>query len=391
MNNPETKASETKYLTPKVKRVLLLCDFFSSLGGTERYNAMLAQGLQENDVDVRVYIGEKTRLHHWTQLLKDKGIYYKEPLVYHEDLNSDDIERQFIQANVAEINEWRPDVIHTHPFKKMAISWIANPLSDKTIPIVATEWTVPSIQSAHWFDPKTKDYIQKVSTYIATCKAIESGLRDYHDYAGNIAHIPHLVQRPNPTHTHLPKSDIFSVGCVSRLSVEKGLDFLIGAWRKIHALYPNATLHIYGHGTEKEHLNTLKNSLGLDGSVILEGIFDPHVGIDLVAKKHQIFVQPSLFESIPNSIIELMLRGRTIIATDVGGVRELVTEKTGILIEPGSTDEISDALIALFKSTRKTAQLGKAAAEFSADLYDNERNMAKIVSLYDSIIGNPKR
>ena len=43
----------------KPKKVLLLCDFFSSLGGTEYYNYALAKGLKDNGIDVRIYVGEK--------------------------------------------------------------------------------------------------------------------------------------------------------------------------------------------------------------------------------------------------------------------------------------------------------------------------------------------
>ncbi len=54
---------------PRVQRVALFCDFFSSLGGTEYYNALLATTLRERGLDVRIYIGEKPQLPHWKQLL----------------------------------------------------------------------------------------------------------------------------------------------------------------------------------------------------------------------------------------------------------------------------------------------------------------------------------
>jgi glycosyltransferase involved in cell wall biosynthesis len=388
MNKVLPATPQPKTSKPTVTKVLLLCDFFSSLGGTEYYNFSLAEGLRAQGIDVRIYVGEKPRLKYWSERINRQGIFYREPDTYHESFADNDIETQFIAENVEAINAWKPDIIQVHPFKKMAMAWLANEHSDKSIPMVATEWTVPTKHAAHWFEPGADKYIQRVHTYIATCQAIEAGLRDYHGYTGPIAHIPHLLKpAPQPAAQHSPET-ILSVGCVSRLSVEKGLDFLIGAWRKVHEAYPKATLHIYGHGPELAHLTTLRDSLGLAEVISFEGTFEPHSGIDSVAARHSIFVQPSLFESIPTSLIELMLRGRVMVASSVGGVPELINEQTGVLVQPGSTDEISTALISLLGSRPAIERLSAAAHAFSSEKYDHDAVLADITALYHSVIQN---
>ena len=384
MKQPITSRLQLKQPGPP-KRVLILCDFFSSLGGTEYYNAALAQGLHELGIDVRVYVGEKPRLKFWINFLDTGNIYYKTPRKFHDSLTDHEIEDDFIANNVADINKWKPDIIHTHPFGKMAIAWLSNSRSNKSVPLVATEWTLPAENSKHWFNPDQHKHIASVSAYIAPCKALKKGIRDFHHYDGRIDVIPHLIF-PLKTNQQKPSTNQLSVGCISRLSVEKGLDFLIGAWKEVSRLLPNASLHIYGHGPELEHLSLLRDSLGLKHSVIFAGTFDPFTGIDTIATKHSLFVQPSLFESIPTSLIELMLRSKPVIATNVGGVAELVNETTGILIEPASTDQISRSVMALLNNPARANKIGVAAGVSISETYNYRKNLNDIVKLYTTIM-----
>ncbi len=376
----------TDSLSPKVSKVVLLCDFFSTLGGTENYNMALAKGLRDAGIEVRIYIGEKPPLSHWTTQLVAEGIFFKEPPVHHTDLTSNLIEKDFIESVVEEINEWHPDIIHVHPFRKMAIQWLSNKKADHLIPVVATEWTVPNENAAHWFEPEAPQYINKVHTYIATCKAIEKGLRSYSNYQGNIVSIPHIIKTvPEIQPTHSDQT-FRSIGCVSRLSAEKGLVFLIGAWKQVVESFPDATLHIYGHGPEESELLAIRDALGMSQQIIFEGTFKPGE-IGDVAKRHSIFVQPSLFESIPTSIIELMLHGRVIIASNVGGIAELVRHNiNGIITPPGSTDAIAKGIIKLLSSKELVATYSSQSFEDSHATYDYEKTINDIVALYNSIL-----
>src|SRR5271169_4068748 len=74
------------------RRVALFCDFLSALGGTEYYNATLAAKLHERGIDVRVFVGEKTRSPHWKHLLESRGIEVDEPPIVHRDLRARTIE-----------------------------------------------------------------------------------------------------------------------------------------------------------------------------------------------------------------------------------------------------------------------------------------------------------
>jgi len=371
-----------------ITKIAFFCDFFSSLGGTENYNLLLIKELIRRGIEVRVYIGERPRRTDWLDRLSKLQVQVKMPGIYHEDLSRRDIEQQFIDEIADEIAAWHPDVIHTHPFKKMAICWLSNSHTDSSIPIVATEWTVPTRNAAHWFEPDTADYINDVSAYIATCKAAAHGIREYHGYKGPIFNIPHLLAHPaNPL--ALPtrsKNGSFSVGCVARLSVEKGVTFLIGAWRQVLIARPTAKLHLYGHGSDEASLRELCDCLGVGHSVLFEGTFAPG-DISVIAAKHDFFVQPSLFESIPTSTIELMACGRAVIATRVGGLPELVVDhKTGLLVDVASTDQLSSAILELGDDHKILEKLSENAYEIIAHRYKIQRTVDEILSVYRSVV-----
>lgn len=259
-------------------KVAIFCDFLNSLGGTEYYNVVLAKTLLSRGLDVRVFIGEKPKLFFWKNILETHNIKIYEPDVFHENFQDRSIEKQFVATVDEVMNNWKPDIIHTHPAGKLLISWLE--YTRKEIPVVATEWTTPSPNTAHWYQPELPQWLHRITAFIATCKASQNGIRNFHHYTGKIFCIPHFVEYNNQSFDE-PTVDNLSVGCISRLSPEKGIVFLLGAWKKIIHEYPLATLHIYGHGSELDSLKNLVQCLNLQDNVFLKVFSSPYLGLIL--------------------------------------------------------------------------------------------------------------
>ncbi len=369
-----------------IQRVAIFSDFFSSLGGTEYYNSLLAEKLSVRGIEVKIFSGEKPRLTYWQELLKAKGLEIISPDEFHGDKSVRDIERHFVTKITNHFRTWEPDVIHSHPAGKLLLSWLE--LNERPqVPIVATEWTTPSELTSHWFLPEIKNFQDHIKAYIAPCEAVHDGIRNYHGYKGEVRIIPHLIMPP----LKKPESPIngsnISVGCVSRFAVEKGLDFLMGAWVKVVKSVPQATLHLYGHGPDEQRLKEMSQCLGIKNSVHFEGVFQPITGIDTVAARHPIFVQPSLFESVPTSVIELMGRGRAIVASSVGGLPELIGggSPCGVLVNPGDTEALGNALICLITEAGLTSQFQMSAQRKFLDIYNVEKVTDQIIDVYKSV------
>lgn len=373
----------------KIKRVAIFCDFFNSLGGTEFYNSKLGLLLNASGVDVRFYVGEKPRLSYWINIISDQEIKVITPDKYHKVLTSREIEKDYVNLINEDFKKWKPNIIHTHPAGKLAISWMEKQYH-RDIPIVATEWTTPGANTAHWYQPELPQFINLIDAFIATCEASHQGIIQYHKYKGKVEVIPHLVDLPSNNNFTL-NGDNLNIGCIARLSVEKGIDFLLAAFAKLNLDIPKTRLYIYGHGDDKTRLQKLAHCLNIADQVVFEGVYEPFVGIDQVARKHNIFVQPSLYESIPTTIIELMARKRCIIATKVGGIPELFANQNGgILVEKANTEDIYVNLKTIIQNENEMKNISNNAYDIFISKYNIDDSFKKIVELYCKTIDQKK-
>ena len=124
-----------------------------------------------------------------------------------------------------------------------------------------------------------------------------------------------------------------------RLEKQKNLPMLVRAFCEFRRSHPDYTLEIYGDGSERESLFALARSLGIDESVsILPGRPDVHE----VVRDAAMFVQPSNYEGLSNSMLEAMAIGLPVICTDCpcGGARMVIKDgENGLLVPVG--DEVA--------------------------------------------------
>lgn len=155
-----------------------------------------------------------------------------------------------------------------------------------------------------------------------------------------------------------------------RLEVQKNHKLLIKAFSNVVRKIPNAKLLIYGDGSLKETLQQLIDNLGLYDSVKLMGQTSDVVGTLEMA---DVFVLPSLYEGMPNALMEAMAVGVPCISTDCpcGGSRMLLDGKNGVLINNNNLDELSNALnnLLLDNNKKKTISIKcrETVKEFNSD------------------------
>jgi len=146
-----------------------------------------------------------------------------------------------------------------------------------------------------------------------------------------------------------------------RLSPEKGHRLLVQAMRILARSRADAFALILGSGREEQALRVQIRESGLEGRVILGG-FRTDVMRCLAAA--DVIVNPSLTEGLPNVVLEAMSVGAPVVATDVGGVSELVIPgETGWLVEAGDLAAIPDKLAASLLEALSNPQLAQARAD----------------------------
>lgn len=113
----------------------------------------------------------------------------------------------------------------------------------------------------------------------------------------------------------------FNIGAIGRLSHEKNFSFLIKAMPEIKSLIPNARLVIYGEGKERKILKDIISKLQLERDVFLPGYIDDSWNLYSDA---DVFVNCSLTEGMPISIIESLRAGLPVIASNIPANREIL-------------------------------------------------------------------
>jgi glycosyltransferase involved in cell wall biosynthesis/peptidoglycan/xylan/chitin deacetylase (PgdA/CDA1 family) len=151
-----------------------------------------------------------------------------------------------------------------------------------------------------------------------------------------------------------------SIGAVARLSPEKGLDRLVEAFARVRNARPAAQLTLVGDGPERARLESLAARLGLGGSVIFTGRQE---NVRPWLAGFDVFALPSLTEGIPLALLEAMAVGVPVVASDVGGIPEVVNSPAcGRLVPPGDRGALEEALTELLGNPGARDALGRAGA-----------------------------
>ncbi len=174
------------------------------------------------------------------------------------------------------------------------------------------------------------------------------------------------------------------VGMVGRLSEQKApLDF-VKAIAEVLKVRSDVRFVIVGDGELKQKTLDLSKKLDVDSKLMVLGFRED---VPELLQTFDVFVLTSLWEGLGRSLTEAMYTGRSIVATNVEGVPELVeTGKTGVLVEPKDVKAIAKAIIHFLDDEKSAGKMGEAAAEcihadFRADVM--VRNLEK---LYDNLV-----
>lgn len=148
---------------------------------------------------------------------------------------------------------------------------------------------------------------------------------------------------------------------VANLKHSKGLSYLVRAMPHVVRFYPEVKLVVVGYGPLKTELEDLAKELGVGKSVIWAGYQSDAVGHISFC---DIFVLPSLWEGTPVALMEAMALGKPVIATEVGGVAEIVDHfRNGFLIPPRDTVWLYEAVLTLLSNPLLRRRFGQKARE----------------------------
>jgi glycosyltransferase involved in cell wall biosynthesis len=172
------------------------------------------------------------------------------------------------------------------------------------------------------------------------------------------------------------------VGFLGGFDPIKGFKTLYLAWAKIFPKHQSNKLHVakaYKLPFDFENMN-----------IVTYGHLKPPIEILKVIRKVRVLTVPSLSpELAPYSALEACLYGRLLIASEIGGIPEMVGGLPGVkLIPPGDKDHLSDALDwALFMSRNEAIELGLKNREGILRKFDNHKSVNELIKVFERVIG----
>lgn len=172
--------------------------------------------------------------------------------------------------------------------------------------------------------------------------------------------IPVMVNPIVPAPILLPKNRFkFALISVSRLEPEKRIEDILAALKKVVAHYPMSGLFIVGSGSERERLEKMVDSLGLEDNVIFLGNRSDARGL---MRSAQAFIQASAYEGYGVSLVEAALGRVPIITTDVGIVGEVFKGYEDVLSVPvADPTALSLSIVGLIEDNRVRQELPRHA------------------------------
>ena len=183
------------------------------------------------------------------------------------------------------------------------------------------------------------------------------------------------------------KDSYIQFGTIGRLNWAKGFDRLIYALSKLKNRVPNFHLKIAGDGPYKNVLETMIEEKQLKTNIQMIGELN-YNKIPKFLEELNIYVQPSISEGSPITIKEAMASGLPVLASDAGGIPEIIENNvTGFIF---NRDDVNDLEKGLFKimnlGHEQRKKIGFRAREKAKNVFDIEKTSKDLLSIYNTIL-----
>ena len=173
------------------------------------------------------------------------------------------------------------------------------------------------------------------------------------------------------------------VGCVGRLVPVKDHETFFEAARRVLQARPDATFVLAGDGESRDRLQRVATEILGDRVKFLGWIHDLpalYAAFDVVALT-------SKLEGTPVALIEAAAAGKPVVATNVGGVSEVVRDgNTGLLVPPRDPVGVAANVLTLLDDPQGAARMGEEGADWVRDRFSDQRLADDLVELYDMLL-----
>ncbi|WP_199623722.1 glycosyltransferase [Paenibacillus alkalitolerans] len=386
--------------------------YLPHVGGVDLYVRMLKNQLEKAGHHVDVLAHHPDMVHYYLvnggkkvekwqikRIIYDKMMRFYQRHMPHVDpwVRYRDIERYSFEAAALLFDLDQYDIIHTQDIiSTRAISRVkpqTNALVATIHGLLAKEYliygSVESKESTAWKYVSAEEYYGCVSAdaTIVPTDWLRREMAEFEVPASQLAVIPYGMNIPEfERESAKPLSDVpekksaITISCPARMVPVKGHRTLLGALSRIA---DDQTWHCWliGDGLLMEEIKQWIEEYRLTDRVTLLGYRDDVPGL---LKQSDIMVLPSLQDNLPFSIMEAQLAGVPIVASNAGGIPEMIQhEQTGLLFEKGNEEQLADRLITLARDPGLRGQLTKNAREWALRQWSESVMVERTMNVYE--------
>lgn len=345
----------------KITQLMLSAGF----GGAERYFVDLCHALQKRG--------------HEVQAVCHRNFVAKKDLQQIENLQMVSLPVMgwwdlYHQAKIrAAIGHFRPDIVHAHLARAAYIGGR-----------VCRSLQIPLIVKTHNY-VKLK-YYRNVDHFIVTTVKQKRYLLQQGIDESRISITPNfsLAKVADVIDTD---NDELHFAAFGRMVKKKGMHVLLHAFRQFLDAGNKAVLHIGGDGPERKHLEALAETLGLAHEVQFHGWIND---ADSFITHSDVMVLPSLDEPFGIVVLEIMAKGRPLIATRTDGPMEILDKNSAYLVDPGDAEALSRILTEVAAGRSERIRRAQNAQALFTEHYSEEKVVPLIIDTYEQAVSGFK-
>jgi len=360
---------------------VLMLNEIKDWGGGEVLTLDLASALIKNGVDLTLACNRESIL---SGKAEEAGI----PVITFPMRNEIDIFAVIYIVSLIKRDKY--DVIHCHTMRDHVLGSLAGKYSGKAVVVRTQHIHYPDYPSfiAKLAYRKWTDRIICNSEYIKQ-NLLKSGIDlNLLNVIHNGIDLSKFQELNNMEQYYsefgLNKREIV-IGSVGSLFKTKGHEFLIKALPGVLVKYPEAKLFIVGKGPERNNLESISRELGVKEHVIFTGFRKdvPHI-----IKLFDVMVVPSVWEEPFGLVnIEAMYAGIPLIATNVGGIPEIVkNDYSGILVEPENEEEIKGAIFKIIGNKEYRRRIKENAKNEVLLRFNIDYTSKNVINIYNELL-----
>jgi len=261
---------------------------------------------------------------------------------------------------------------------------------DAGIPVIYQELGIP------YHPPDFESYYEQFTSVLPLCSEIAAlspklieHCREKLPASKGLSILPIMSDEfVNGRKPHQPAPDRITFGFAARMEELKGPMVLMEAFAAAHQQFGDISLNIAGDGSQRQKIAARAKALDVASRYRYHGVYTHPEECRGFMESLDVFVMPSFTEGTPNSVVEAMACGKPIIASEVGGIPDMIGDDSGILVPPGDVSALTEAILRLARDSALRQTMGAAAKQRYQKLFSPNVVVPLMVETYRRITRN---